>query len=88
MAFYQFRVGSYARSIYLDGTKTFAMAGLESPLYDQAIKEYSAKNFFYSQIDDAFAKLYINQEQYDITIALKTAIEPRNETNAVTNPTV
>lgn len=77
MAFYQWRVGSYARSIYLDGTKTFEQAALESPLYEQAIKEYAAKNFAYSQIDEAFEKGYINQQQYDDTIALKLLIEPR-----------
>ena len=77
MAFYTFKVGGYARSIYLDGSKTFAMAEAESPLYTQAIKEYAAKNFDYGQIDDAFSKGYINQQQYDDTIVLKTAIEPR-----------
>lgn len=77
MAFYSFRVGPYERSIYLDGTKTFEMAEAESPQYTQAIKERAAVDFTYSQIDTALAKGYINQAQYDDTIALKTLIEPR-----------
>jgi len=62
--FYTWRVGGFARSIYLDGSKTFAMAELESPLYTQAIKDYSAKNFTYGQIDDAFAN-GITPSDYD-----------------------
>ena len=77
MAFYQWRVGSYARSIYLDGTKTFAMAMLESELYTQAIKVYASEKFAYSQIDDTFTKGYINLVEYNDTIALKLLIEPR-----------
>jgi len=77
MAFYSFRVGNYARMIYLDGTRTFEIVAPESPLYDQAIKERAAKDFNYPQIDAAFAAGRINQEQYDTTIALKLLIEPR-----------
>lgn len=77
MAFYQFRVGSYARTIYLDGSKTFEQAIAEDIKYEQAIEGYASTGFAYSQIDDALAKGYISQERYDATIVLKTAIEPR-----------
>jgi len=87
MAFYQWRIGGYTRQIYLDGTTTFEVAIAADIRYEQAIKEYAAKNFYYGQIDDAFTKLYITQTVYDETIALKTAIEPRNGTNLIVNPT-
>jgi len=76
--FYTWRVGTYSRMIYLDGTRTFEVVALDSPLYDQAIKEYAATNFSYNQIDTAIAQGYINQTQYDETIALKLLIEPRS----------
>lgn len=88
MAFYSFRVGNYARMIYLDGTRTFEQVALESELYDQAIKERAAKDFQYWQIDDALAAGRINQEQYDATIALKLLIEPRPLAAVAENPEV
>lgn len=77
MAYYSFRIGPYARSIYLDGTKTFAQVAVESSLYAPAIKEYAANNFTYYQIDLALTNGYISQQEYDETIALKAVIEPR-----------
>lgn len=74
MAFYTFKVGPYARSIYLDGAITFE--SLEAS-YQLPIKQRAAKDFTYSQIDNAYAKGYINQSQYDETIVLKLLIEPR-----------
>ncbi|HEY5583496.1 MAG TPA: hypothetical protein VIK78_03285 [Ruminiclostridium sp.] len=77
IGFYQWRVGGFARTIYLDGTKTFEIAIAESPLYEQAIMVYASTGFTYGQIDNALAKGYISQEHYDITITLKLLIEPR-----------
>ena len=77
MAFYQWRVGSYARLIYLDGMKTFEMAMAEDIKYEQAIMVYASTGFTYGQIDNAIANNYISQAHYDTTIELKTAIEPR-----------
>lgn len=81
--FYQFRVGGYARTIYLDGNMT--MGDLTTD-YVQPVKEYAAKNFYYGQIDLALTSGYINQDVYDKTIALKILIEPRNEINIVEDP--
>ena len=81
MAFYQWRVGGYARMIYLDGTKTFEQAIADSPQYEQAIMVYASKipptGFTYGQIDTALAKGYISQGHYDTTIVLKMELEPR-----------
>lgn len=77
MAFYTFRVGSYSRCIYLDGTRTFEQAIAEDIKYEQAIKVYASTYFDYYQIDLALTNGYINQQQYDDTIALKTVITPR-----------
>lgn len=69
MAVYSFRVGPYARSIYLYGSESFATTPLE---YHQPVKEYAAKNFTRSQIDEALALGYISQTEYDETISLIT----------------
>jgi hypothetical protein len=79
MAFYSFKVGPYARSIYLDGAITFE--SLEAS-YQLPIKQRAAKDFTYPQIDAALSKGYINQDQYDETIALKTLLMPRPVTTA------
>ena len=74
MAVYTWRTGTYSRMIYLDGTKSFASLTAE---YLEPVKQRAATDFSYSQIDNALAKGYINQQEYDDTIAIKTLIEPR-----------
>ena len=75
---YTFLTGGYSRIIYLDGNRTFESL---KPEYIEPVKIRASTDFDYGQIDDALTKGYINQEQYDDTIVLKTAIEPRNGTN-------
>ena len=81
MSFYQWRVGGYDRSIYLDGNNTFEVAIAVDVRYEQAIMVYASNmpptGFSYAQVDNALAKGYISQAHYDTTIELKTAIEPR-----------
>lgn len=72
--FYSFRVGPYARSIYLDGTKTFDTITTD---YWEPVTTYASVNFTYNQIDLAVANGFITQAKYDETIALKLLIEPR-----------
>lgn len=67
MAVYSFRVGPYARSIYLYGSESFATTPIE---YHQPVKEYAAKNFTQYQIDQALANGYITQQEYDETVLL------------------
>ena len=66
--------------IYLDGNKTFEEVAEE---YVEPIKVRASTDFTYGQIDEALAKTYINQQQYDDTIVLKTAIEPRISSTVV-----
>lgn len=74
MTVYTWRTGPYARSIYLDGTKTFASLTEE---YVEPVKERAATDFTYLQIDNALAMGHISQQEHDDTIVLKTLIEPR-----------
>lgn len=72
MAVYSFRIGPYAREIYIFNTNRFTerdgFAGI--PLeYHQPVKEYAAKNYTRAQIDNALNQSYINQQEYDETIA-------------------
>ena len=82
---YSWKVGGSSRMIYLDGTKAFAQLTAE---YVEPVKVRASTDFDYGQIDDAFTKGYINQQEYNDTIVLKTAIVPRNGTNLVASPTV
>ncbi|MDR7001547.1 hypothetical protein [Neobacillus niacini] len=74
---YSFKVGPYARKIYLYGTERFTArdgyAGIPEE-YWQPVKQYAANNFTREQIDDALAKGYINQQEYDDTVALITTV--------------
>ena len=88
MPFYTFRVGTYSRCIYLDGTRTFENAMAEDAQYEQAIMNYASVKFTYGQIDNAIANGYISQEHYDATIELKLLIEPRPLSLKVEEPTV
>lgn len=67
MAVYSFRVGPYARSTYLYGTVTFATMPVE---YHQPVKQYASDYFTPWQIDEALAKGYITQQEYDETVIL------------------
>lgn len=72
---YSFKVGPYARKIYLYGTERFTArdgyAGIPEE-YWQPVKQYAAGNFTQSQIDYALSKAWINQQEYDDTVALIT----------------
>lgn len=61
-------VRNYAGQIYLDGTRTFASTNVT---YHAEIKTYAANNFTDAQIDNAFAKGWITQQEYDDTMAIK-----------------
>jgi hypothetical protein len=67
MAVYSFRVGPYARSIFLYGTTSFPLIPTE---YHQPVKQYASDNFTQWQIDEALRKGYISQQEYDETILL------------------
>jgi hypothetical protein len=68
MAIYSFRTSSYARDIYLYGNRRLADIPLE---YHEPVKQYAATNFTHEQIDNALAKNFISQEEYDQTMAYK-----------------
>lgn len=67
MAVYSFRVGPYARSIYIYGSGTFATTPTE---YHQPVKQYASDNFTPWEIDEALRKGYITQQEYDETVLL------------------
>jgi hypothetical protein len=60
-------VRSYAFQIYIDGTRSFSTINSE---YHPPVKEYASVNFTFTQVDDAFAKGWITQQEYDETIEL------------------
>ncbi|NGQ95515.1 hypothetical protein G3578_10155 [Brevibacillus sp. SYP-B805] len=73
MAVLTFKVGIYARNIYLYGNERFtARDGYKGipEEYHPPVKEYAATRFLRSEIDYALGQGWINQTEYDDTIAL------------------
>jgi hypothetical protein len=70
MAVYTFRIGPYARSIYIYGTQQFSGIPAE---YHEPVKKYAAENYTQSQLDNALLKAWIDQQEYDETCAYITA---------------
>ena len=74
---YSFLVGPYARKIYIDGTQRLTardgFSGIPAE-YVPPVKKYAADNFTRDQIDAALAKVYVNQQEYDDTVALITTV--------------
>lgn len=66
MSILPFRTSTYARNIYIFGTSTFAQIPTE---YVVPVEQYAASTFSLSQIDNALASQYIDQQHYDDTIA-------------------
>ncbi|PET77603.1 hypothetical protein CN514_00990 [Bacillus sp. AFS001701] len=69
MTVYSFRIGPYARDIYIYGRQKLATIPAE---YYTPVENYAAKNFTRGQILNALEPGYITQEQYDETVALIT----------------
>jgi hypothetical protein len=69
MTVYTFRIGPYARDIYLYGRQSLTTIPAE---YYTPVEQYAADNFTRSQIDNALVKTWITQQQYDETVALIT----------------
>ncbi|MEE6450539.1 hypothetical protein RAH41_08210 [Gottfriedia acidiceleris] len=67
MTVYSFRIGPYARDIYLYGRQKLDTIPVE---YYTPVENYAAKNFTRGQILNALERGYITQQQYDETIAL------------------
>lgn len=63
----------YAYSIYIDGTRTFSTTNVT---YHEEIKQYAALNFTTYQLDNALAKLWITQQEYDQTLAYVVPVTP------------
>ncbi|NNU85506.1 MULTISPECIES: hypothetical protein [Bacillaceae] len=70
MAVYSFRTSAYARDIYLYGNRRISDIPTE---YHEPVKQYAAQNFTQEQIDNALAQGWITQQEYDETLAYKTA---------------
>jgi hypothetical protein len=79
MAVYTFRVGPYARDIYLYGNQRFtARDGCTGiPLeYHTPVKQYAAKYFTLYEMDKALAEGWLTQQEYDETVAYRTLASP------------
>jgi hypothetical protein len=70
MAVNNLLVKAYAINIYRYGNRTFSTIPAE---YHEPVKQYAATNFTLEEIDNALAKGYITQQEYDETLAYITA---------------
>lgn len=67
MPVYSFLTGTYARNIYLYGTRTFSMIPME---YHQPVKHYAAQNFTLAQLEQSVARSYISEQEYQETMSI------------------
>lgn len=70
MPVYPWVTSTYARDIYLFGNRTLQDVPSQ---YVEPIKQYAAANFTQEEIDNALAKGWITQQEYNDTMAYKTA---------------
>lgn len=70
---YPFRIGPYARNIYLYGSEKLSTIPAH---YVEPVKEYAASTYPKSDLDAALAKSYITQQEYDDTMNYVTTIVP------------
>lgn len=83
MAILAFRTSTYARNIYLTGgnrlTARDGFVGVPRTPDDYyvAVQQYAAKNYYIDDISAALANGWINQQEYDETMAYKTASDPQ-----------
>ena len=79
MAILSYRVGIFARDIYLYGNQRFTArdgyTGIPEE-YHQPVKEYAAKNFTLYETDKALNLTWITQQEYDETVILRTEASP------------
>lgn len=74
MGVYPFRTRTLAAAIYLDGTQRFtARDGFSGVPADYVIpvETYAAATYTTGAIQNALGQGWINQEEYDATVALK-----------------
>ena len=57
---------SYSTNIYIYGNRTFATIPSE---YHEPVKQHAASTYTLPQIDNAFAKGWITETQYNETLA-------------------
>jgi len=74
-----FRTSTYARNIYVYGVERFTArdgyGGIPTDYYIP-VEQYAADNYTTAQIDNALAQGWINQTEYDETMALKGTEDP------------
>ncbi len=79
MAVLAFRTGVFSRQIYISGSQRFTerdgFSGIPEE-YHGPCKAYAAKNFTLYETDAALANSWINQQEYDDTVALRTEASP------------
>lgn len=72
-----FRTSVYAMNIFMYGTNRLtARDGFTGPAtgYYTPIEQYAANNYDKSVLDNALAMTWVNQQEYDETIALIPAV--------------
>lgn len=75
MAVKSYLVSRYAYNIYVYGTTRFESVTLE---YHEPVKQFAAANFYPYEIQNALTQGWINQEQYDQTMAYRTDLSPND----------
>ncbi len=74
-----FLVSTYSRNIIIFGNERFkagdGFKGIPES-YCQDVSCYAAKNYSLAELDNALERGWINQQEYENIISLKTEIDP------------
>lgn len=74
MPIYPSLTSSYAKAIYLDGTKRFSQI---RPEYVEPVKQYAADTYTITDIDNALTMTWITEQEHADTLALKGPEDPQ-----------
>ncbi|WP_019536746.1 hypothetical protein [Paenibacillus ginsengihumi] len=80
-----FRVSTYARNIYMTGTERLTARehyGGIPENYRIPVLQFAAKNYYIDWLDHALDKGWITPQEYQETIAMKTAEDPQYRNTA------
>lgn len=74
-------VKTYAQNVFLSGanrlTARDGYPGLKGPEYYVPTEQFAATNYFIDDLDHALNVGWINQQEYDETMALKIETDPQ-----------
>lgn len=77
MVVHSFLVNTYARNVYVFGTKKLADIATEPDNYRDAVVKRGAELYSEKDLQESLKQGFITQEEYDETMAAKATLETK-----------